>query len=150
GFPPAGTETPVSLETDKQIAAIGARSAIESRTPSSGRGKTSCRSGLVDQAYLLGYRDRAASTDADLSTLRRGAAGCHRVCPVASLGTMSVTQSWSIAGLLRDLAARGQHPAVISFGEDGVATLDSATVADRALRLARGLRDAGFASGSRV
>jgi long-chain acyl-CoA synthetase len=61
-----------------------------------------------------------------------------------------VTDSWDIAGLLRDLTARGQHPAVIIFGEDGVATWGSATVADKALRLARGLRDAGVGSGSRV
>jgi hypothetical protein len=54
-----------------------------------------------------------------------------------------VTDSWNIAGLLRDLTARDQHPAIIIFGEDGVATWDSATVADKALRLARGLRDAG-------
>jgi acyl-CoA synthetase (AMP-forming)/AMP-acid ligase II len=52
--------------------------------------------------------------------------------------------------LLRDLTARGQHPAVIAFGEDGVATWDSGTVADKALRLARGLRDAGVGRGSRV
>src|SRR5271167_2608781 len=61
-----------------------------------------------------------------------------------------VTQSWNIGGLLQDLTARGRHPVVISFGKDGIATCDSATVADKALGLARGLRDAGFASGSRV
>jgi len=61
-----------------------------------------------------------------------------------------VTQSWNSAGLLQDLAARGRHPAVIAFGEDGVVTWDSATVADKALCLARGLRDAGVGSGGRV
>ena len=54
-----------------------------------------------------------------------------------------MTAPWNIAGLLRDLAARGQHPAVIAFGEDGSVTWDSTTVADEALRLAGGLRGAG-------
>src|SRR5271166_5202969 len=61
-----------------------------------------------------------------------------------------VTQSWNIGGLLQDLTARGRHPVVISFGKDGIATCDSATVADKALGLARGLRNAGVGSGSRV
>jgi long-chain acyl-CoA synthetase len=61
-----------------------------------------------------------------------------------------VTDSWDIAGLLRDLTARGQHPAVIAFGENGSVTWESATVADEALRLAGGLRDAGVGGGSRV
>jgi len=62
----------------------------------------------------------------------------------------SVTGSWNIADFLRDLTARGRHPAVISFGEDGVVTWDSATVADKARRLARGLQEAGVGRGSRV
>ena len=57
---------------------------------------------------------------------------------------------WAIAGLLRDLTARGQHPGVIAFAEDGVASWDSGTVADKALRLAHGLQDAGVGRGSRV
>jgi long-chain acyl-CoA synthetase len=61
-----------------------------------------------------------------------------------------VTTSWNITGLLRDLTARNQHPAIIPFGEDRVATWDSATVADKTLRLASGLRDAGVGNGSRV
>ncbi len=61
-----------------------------------------------------------------------------------------MTSSWNIGGLLRDMAARGHHPAVIAFGEDGVATWDSATLADKALRLAGGLRDAGIGRGDRV
>ena len=32
---------------------------------------------------------------------------------------------WTIGGLLRELAARGEHPGVISFGDDGVATWGS-------------------------
>src|SRR5208282_5618969 len=52
--------------------------------------------------------------------------------------------------LLRDVAARGRHPALITFGEGAGASWDSETVADQALRLARGLRDAGFGSGVRV
>jgi hypothetical protein len=54
-----------------------------------------------------------------------------------------MTDAWNIAGLLRDLTARGQHPAVIIFSEDGAATWNSESVADKALRLARGLRAAG-------
>ena len=51
---------------------------------------------------------------------------------------------WDIVGLLRDLTARGQHPGIIAFAEDGVvASWDSGTVADKALRLAHGLQDAG-------
>jgi long-chain acyl-CoA synthetase len=61
-----------------------------------------------------------------------------------------MTASWNIAGLLRDLAARGEHAAVIAFGEEGVATWDSARLADQALRLARGLRRAGLGAGERV
>src|SRR4029077_3960307 len=57
---------------------------------------------------------------------------------------------WDIVGLLRDLTARGQHPGVIAFAEDGVASWDSRTVADKALRLARGLQDAGFGRDSRI
>jgi long-chain acyl-CoA synthetase len=61
-----------------------------------------------------------------------------------------VTESWSIAGLLRDLTARDRHPAVITFGEEGSETWDSATVADKTVRLARGLRDVGIGGGERV
>ena len=57
---------------------------------------------------------------------------------------------WDIVGLLRDLTARDQHPGVIAFAEDGVASWDSGTVADKALRLAHGLQDAGFGRDSRV
>src|SRR6266403_1812883 len=57
---------------------------------------------------------------------------------------------WDIVGLLRDLKARDQHPGVIAFAEDGVASWDSRTVADKALRLAHGLQDAGVGRGSRV
>ena len=57
---------------------------------------------------------------------------------------------WDIVGLLRDLAARDQHPGVIAFAEDGVASWDNGTVADKALRLAHGLQDAKVGRGSRV
>ncbi len=57
---------------------------------------------------------------------------------------------WSIRGLLCDLAARGPHPAVVALAEDGIAAWDSATLADKALRLARGLRDSGVSRGTRV
>src|SRR5438132_6821234 len=57
---------------------------------------------------------------------------------------------WNIVGLLRDLTARDQHPGVIAFAEDGVASWDSGTVADKARRLAHGLQDAEVGRGSRV
>ena len=57
---------------------------------------------------------------------------------------------WDIVGLLRDLTARDQHPGVIAFAEDGAAIWDSGTLADKALRLTRGLQDAGVGRGSRV
>jgi len=61
-----------------------------------------------------------------------------------------VTPSWNIGGLLRDLALRDRHPAVIAFAVEGSETWDSATVADKALRLAGGLRDIGIGTGKRV
>ena len=61
-----------------------------------------------------------------------------------------MTASWNVGGLLRGLTARGQHPAIVSFGPEGSETWDSAKVADKALRLARGLRDAGIGEGERV
>ena len=39
---------------------------------------------------------------------------------------------WTIGGLLRDLTARGEHPAVISCGEDGVMTCGSEALAEKA------------------
>jgi hypothetical protein len=47
---------------------------------------------------------------------------------------------WDMVGLLRDLTTRGQHPGVIAFAEDGVASWDSKSVGDKAFRLARGLQ----------
>ena len=55
-----------------------------------------------------------------------------------------------MVGLLRDLTTRGQHPGVIAFAEDGVASWESKSVGDRAFRLARGLQDAGVSQGSRI
>lgn len=57
---------------------------------------------------------------------------------------------WTLEGLLRDLTARGEHPAVISFGEDGVVTWGSEALAKKALSLARGLRENGIDRGSAV
>ena len=57
---------------------------------------------------------------------------------------------WSIGGLLRDLTTRGEHPAVISFGEDGVVTWGSEALAGKALTLARALRENGVDRGSTV
>ena len=45
---------------------------------------------------------------------------------------------WTIGGLLNELTARGEHPAVISFGEDGVVTWGGEALAEKALSLARG------------
>jgi long-chain acyl-CoA synthetase len=50
---------------------------------------------------------------------------------------------WTIGGLLNELTARGGHPAVIAFGEDGVVTWGSEALAEKALSLARGLREQG-------
>jgi long-chain acyl-CoA synthetase len=61
-----------------------------------------------------------------------------------------VIVAWTIGGLLRDIAARGRHPAVVSFGEDGMATWDSADLADKVLRFSFGLRQAGTVRGSAV
>ena len=63
---------------------------------------------------------------------------------------LAVTASWNIGGLLSGLTVGDRHPAVIAFGEEGSETWDGATVADKALRLARGLRDAGIGRASRV
>ena len=57
---------------------------------------------------------------------------------------------WTIGGLLNELTARGGHPAVISFGEDGVVTWGSEALAEKALSLARGLRENGVDKGSAV
>jgi acyl-coenzyme A synthetase/AMP-(fatty) acid ligase len=64
---------------------------------------------------------------------------------------LAVTASWNIGGLLRDLALHDRHPAVIAFAEEGGSeTWDRATIADKALRLACGLRDTGVGTGKRV
>ena len=59
-------------------------------------------------------------------------------------------RSWSVAGLLRDLEGRGRHPAFIAFRAADSETWESATVADKVLRLARGLKAAGAGDGCRV
>jgi long-chain acyl-CoA synthetase len=57
---------------------------------------------------------------------------------------------WTIGGLLRELTARGEHPAVISFGEDGVVKWGSTALAEQALSLARDLREDGVGGGVAV
>ena len=57
---------------------------------------------------------------------------------------------WTIGGLLNELTARGDHPAVISFDEDGIVTWGGAALAENALGLARGLRENGVNRGSAV
>src|SRR6266404_7925636 len=75
---------------------------------------------------------------------------CRASCRCCRDHERLLIDRWDIVGLLRDLTARGQHPGVIAFAEDGVASWDSGTVADKALRLAHGLQDAGFGRDSRV
>ena len=52
--------------------------------------------------------------------------------------------SWSVGGLLRTLARREHHPAVVTFNDSGMETWDSRTLADHARRLAHGLRQSGI------
>jgi long-subunit acyl-CoA synthetase (AMP-forming) len=58
-----------------------------------------------------------------------------------------VGTSWTIAGLLRDLAARGQAPAVIASGEQDVVIWDCAGLAARAADLASNLLAERFGRG---
>jgi len=51
---------------------------------------------------------------------------------------------WSIAGLVHDLGARGQDPAVIAFGEDGATSWACATVKLTRFRGARQAFNGGF------
>ncbi len=57
---------------------------------------------------------------------------------------------WESRELLRELSARGRHPAVISYGDDETLIWDGATLAHNALKLARSLRQRGIDGGSRV
>ena len=57
---------------------------------------------------------------------------------------------WTIGDLLHNLAVREDHLAVIAFSEDEVVTWASKTLAERALSLARTLREAGVGSGIAV
>jgi long-chain acyl-CoA synthetase len=61
-----------------------------------------------------------------------------------------VIVSWTIGGLLRDLTTRGGHPAVISFGEHGIITWSSESLAEKALSWARDLRESGVDSDGAV
>ena len=58
--------------------------------------------------------------------------------------------SWSVGGLLRALAQREHHPAVVAFNDSGMGTWDSRTLADHARRLAHGLRQSGIGRGTAV
>src|SRR6516225_521931 len=57
---------------------------------------------------------------------------------------------WTIGDLLRNLAAREDHTAVVAFSENEVVTWASKTLAGRALSLARNLREARVGSGVAV
>jgi long-chain acyl-CoA synthetase len=61
-----------------------------------------------------------------------------------------VTVAWTIRGLMRDLAARGPHPAVVAFGAGGMAVWQSAEVADKVLRFSAGLQRSGAVRGGAV
>jgi len=52
--------------------------------------------------------------------------------------------NWTVAGLLRSFARRGQHPAVVLFNQAGRLVWSYATLARDATNLAHGLRDAGL------
>ena len=58
--------------------------------------------------------------------------------------------SCSVGSLLRALARREHHPAVIAFNDNGLETWDSRTLTDHARRLAHGLRQSGIGQGSAV
>ena len=62
----------------------------------------------------------------------------------------AVTEAWTINGLLRSLADRRQHPAVLVPAQTGTTMLDCGTLADYAAALARGLRFAGVTAGTSV
>ncbi len=55
-----------------------------------------------------------------------------------------MSAEWSVAGLLRSLAQRGQHPAVVRFGAAGQTVWSCAALAEQAVTLAHGLREAGL------
>ena len=57
---------------------------------------------------------------------------------------------WTIGNLLRELSARGRHPAVISFGENGILAWGSNTLAEKALGFARHLQEIGAGSGAAI
>ena len=62
----------------------------------------------------------------------------------------SVTEAWTIGGLLRSLAERGRHPAVLVPAQTSTTILDCGTLADHAEALARGLRFAGVSPATSV
>jgi long-chain acyl-CoA synthetase len=61
-----------------------------------------------------------------------------------------VTDAWTIGGLLRSLAERRRHPAVLVPAQTGTTMLDCGTLADNATALARGLRFAGASPATSV
>ena len=61
-----------------------------------------------------------------------------------------MTEAWTINGLLRSLADRRQHPAVLVPAQPGTTMLNCGTLADYAASLARGLRFAGVSAGTSV
>ena len=64
--------------------------------------------------------------------------------------TATGAEGSAIAGLLRGLALRGRHDAIIAFGDDGAETWDGETLDECARGLAAGLREAGMGRGAAV
>ena len=58
--------------------------------------------------------------------------------------------SWRVGSLLRALAQREHHPAVVAFNDKGFETWDGEILADHARRLAHGLRQSGIARDTAV
>jgi acyl-CoA synthetase (AMP-forming)/AMP-acid ligase II len=67
-----------------------------------------------------------------------------------SLKHSSESSAWTVHELLRSVALRGQHPAVIVSGVEGVAVWTCEAIAQASMALARRLRRDGIAHSKRV
>lgn len=65
-------------------------------------------------------------------------------------GGLVVNEAWTLRTLLHDLAARGDHPAVMMVRGEAIETLSYGRLADQAGRLAAGLLKAGVAPGEAI
>ena len=66
-----------------------------------------------------------------------------RECPIA-------VRSWSIQGLLEEMAARTAHPAVMTVRGESIDTVSYGEIADQARRIAFGLMAEGVRTGDAV